>query len=263
MNNLESPIPNLDELVEYFIKYILPLKAKILQMKYQLVITGCIGSGKTTVINKLFKLFEEFQPIAVREYLEANKKLGPIILSEFINQTITPLTTQNAILDIYENQLKSLINPDLKGIILYERIPDDNLTVFTNLAFKNKDLTDDEFKVLYSRTLKIDQKYNIPSYICKNSKFKKIVSTDLVDRIIIILDTIKDDVEKGINSRIIGLSTDLESCKIRIQRRHREDEDKYSDEYLNNIIKTYNKIYSLIDNNDYEITLFNIGQFIE
>ena len=115
----------------------------------------------------------------------------------------------------------------------------------------------------HKRTIEIDKKYNIPSYICKNSKFKKITSTDLLDRIMIILATIKNDIENGINSRIIGLSTDLESCKIRIKRRSRENEDKYSDEYLNNIIETYNKIYSVIKDDDYEITLFNIGQFIE
>lgn len=253
---------NFDEAIDYFRKNILPLKDKILQLNYQLVITGCIGSGKTTVLNKLSSLFKEFKPIIVKEYLEANKKLGPLILSEFINQTITPLTTQNAILDIYENQLKDIQKNKNSGITFYERIPDDNLTVFTNLAFKNKDLTNDEFTVLYSRTLEIDNKYNIPSYICKNSKFKKIISTDLLDRIIIILNIIKDDVENEIKSRIIGLSTDLESCKIRIERRKRENEDKYSNEYLNSIIKTYNKIYSLIENDNYEITLFNIGQFI-
>lgn len=263
---------NFTEAINYFINNILPLKDKFMKLKYQLVITGCIGSGKTTLLENLVKIFRndnnshesfglnEFEPTIVKEYLEANKKLGPIILSEFINKTISPLTTQNAILDIYENQLKEL---QKSNITFYERIPDDNLTVFTNLAFKNRDLTNDEFIVLYKRTIEIDEKYNIPSYICKNSKFKKIISTDLLDRIMIILNTIKNDVETGINSRIIGLSTDLESCKIRIKRRSRENEDKYSDEYLNNIIETYDKIYTIIKNDNYEITLFNIGQFIE
>ena len=117
--------------------------------------------------------------------------------------------------------------------------------------------------VLYSRTLLIDEKYNIPSYICKNSKFKRVNSTDSLDSILIILDTIKNDILQGIDSRIIGLSVCLEACKWRIGRRKREDEDKYSDEYLDSIIKTYNNIYSIIENDNYEITLFNIGQFIE
>jgi deoxyadenosine/deoxycytidine kinase len=253
---------DLDEAINYFKNEILPLKDEIIKLNYQVVITGCIGSGKTTLLEKLIKIFDEFKPIIIKEYLEANKKLGPIILSEFINKTITPLTTQNAILDIYENQLKKLkINN--QGITFYERIHDDNLAVFTNLAFKNKELNNDEFTVLYKRTIEIDKKYNIPSYIYKNSKFKRILSTDLLDSIIIILKTIKDDVKNGITSRIFGLSRDLESCRIRVVRRCREGEDNYSDEYLNEIILTYDNIYSLIENDNYEITLFNIGQFVE
>jgi len=255
--------PNFDgEVDRYFHDHLLPLKDKIMKMHYKLVITGCVGSGKTTIISNLYELFEEFNPVMIKEYLEANKTLGPLILSEFINGTISPLTTQNAILDIYENQLKGLKLED-HGIILYERIPDDNLTVFANLACKDNGLNDDEFKVLYSRTVDIDKKYGIPSYILRTAEFKKINSSDLIDTVSIILSIIHDDIINGVSSRIIGISVCLEACKLRVKRRGRTDEDKYQDDYLNGIIKTYDNIYNVIEKDDYNISLFNIGRFIE
>jgi len=265
MSNL---LINLDEATEYFNENILPLLPEIIQnsIKYQLVITGCIGSGKTTLLKQLIKLFKDFNPIIINEYLEANKTLGPSILSGFINKEISSLTMQNCILDIYENELKNIkITNVNSGIIFYERIPDDNLAVFSNLAYSSRELTSREFNVLFTRTIDIDKKYNIPSYINKNSEFKRIVSTDLLDSILIILQTIKDDIKHGVKSRIIGLSASLEICKLRIKRRKRNDEDKYDDKYLQGIINTYNNIYNLIEkgNDNYKITLYTIGRFTE
>jgi deoxyadenosine/deoxycytidine kinase len=259
-----------DEAFEYFNNNILPFQDKI--CNYQLVITGCIGSGKTTLLNKLIEIFQPFNPKIVHEYLEVDNVLGSMILSSFINKTISPLTMQNCILDIYENQLKhteiftsdddNYVNSLSNKFTFYERIPDDNLSIFTNLSYKNNEINENEFNVLYKRTLRMNEDYNLPSYINHKSKFKKIVSTDLLDSILIILETIHDDIVHGINSRIIGLSVSLEICKLRIRRRNRADEDKYSDEYLLSIINTYNNIYQELEKDDYNINPLNIGRFV-
>jgi len=245
------------EAIDYFNNYIVPRRDKI--NNYQLVITGCIGSGKTTLLNELIKLFNEFNPVIIHEYLEADKQLGPLILSNFINKTISSLTMQNCILDIYENELK---NAQKSQFSFYERIPDDNLSIFTNLAYASHEIDENEFGILYKRTLHLNEKYNLPSYINHKSKFKKIVSTDLLDSVLIILKTIKEDIDNGITSRIFGLSVSLEICKLRICRRNRENEDKYTDEYLLNIINTYDNIYDELMKNNYDINLMNIGKFI-
>lgn len=248
---------NSQEAIDYFNTYIVPKRDKI--DNYQLVITGCIGSGKTTLLNELINIFNEFQPVIIHEYLEADKQLGPLILSNFINKTISPLTMQNCILDIYENELK---NSQKSQFTFYERIPDDNLTIFTNLAYGNHEIDENEFSILYKRTLKLNEKYNLPSYINHKSNFKKIVSTDLLDSILIILKTISEDIDNGITSRIFGLSVSLEICKLRIYRRNRENENKYTDEYLLNIINTYDNIYNELTKKSYDINLMNIGKFI-
>lgn len=256
-------IQNYNEVEEYYKNEILPLKDEILKRKYQIVLTGALCVAKTTLINYLVKLFKEFKVHVVHEYLEADSELGGIILNRFIYEKITPLSMQNCILDIYENELKETISSIDNGIILYERIPDDNLAVFTNLAFKDNKLTSQEFEILYQRTIDIDKKYDIPSYIYNNSNFKRIVSTDAVDTLLIILKTIKEDILNNINSRIIGLSVSLEVCKLRIKRRNRNGEDAYKDEYLQDVINIYNRIYDKIETKNYKITLLNIGQFIE
>ena len=255
---------DLTEASNYIKSNILPNVDKIIN--YNCAIIGCIGCGKTTILKNLIELFKELKPNIINEYLEADKNLGPLMLSGFINKTISPLTFQSVILDICENEMKKInknVDKNISKITFYERIPDDNLAIFTNLSFKNKELSEKEFEVIYSRTIELDNKFNIPSYLNKNAKFKKIVSTDILDSILIILQTIYNDIMTGVKNRIIGLSVSLEICKLRIKRRNRENENKYSDEYLESIIKAYENIYNVISNDNYNINLFNIGKFVE
>lgn len=251
---------NLNEAIEYFNENILPIIDKI--EDYNIVYIGGIGTGKSTIIKIITEIFKDLKPQIIHEYLEANKELGETLLSAFINKQISPTTFQHAILDIYENQLKNIHK---SKITIYERIPDDNLTIFTNLSCKNNELSFSSFNDLYLRTIELDKKYSLPSYLNKSSttKFIKIVSTGILDLTLLSLKIIKDDILSGVKCRIIGLSANLDICKFHIRRRNRKDENKYSDEYLNSIIKTYNNLYSLIEKEDYNINLLNIGQFVD
>ena len=247
---------DLTEAKEYFKDNILPLKSQI--DDYNLVYIGGIGVGKSTIIKATKEIFDEFEPQIIHEYLEANPELGQTLLSAFINKEISPITFQNAILDIYEKQLK---NKKKSKITIYERIPDDNLTIFSNLSYFQNELTISSFNDLYLRTIELDKKYYLPSYLVKNAKFTKIISPGITDLISLVLQIIKDDILNGVKYRIIGLSANLDICKLHIHRRNRKDENKYSDTYLNSIIKTYDNLYNILEN-DYNINLLNIGRFI-
>jgi deoxyadenosine/deoxycytidine kinase len=60
-----------------------------------------------------------------------------------------------------------------------------------------------------------------------------------------VLSIIAKDLQQGVKKRIIGLDVDLETCKQRINKRGRDGESGYSDEYLNQIIIYYKNVYNL------------------
>lgn len=261
------------EVIDYFENYILPIKNKF--NNYKCVITGCIGSGKSTILTYLNNLFNKynFNVDYIHEYLEADPEYGQMILSKFINKQITNMNMQLSILDIYEHELikhfkiEDSETSKKSEITLFERIPDDNLTIFSAIAYVKHPDDIDNFGItyLYNRTINLNKLYNLPSYIYKDSKtkFKLLKSNDLTDSLLLILQTIHDDICNNVNSRIIGLSITLEICKLRIKRRGRENEDKYTDDYLNSIINTYQNIYDELEKDDYNIRLINIGKFID
>jgi hypothetical protein len=168
---------------------------------------------------------------------------------------------QLSILDIYESNLIKYKN-EKYNIKFFERIPDDNLTVFATIAYNSGDINNLGINLLYDKTILLDEKYKLPSYYRSHVAFKRIMADNLNDIILIILQTIKNDIENGINKRIIGLSITLDICKLRINKRARTDESKYSDSYLNLIINTYNNIYKELEKPNYKFNLINIGKFI-
>lgn len=254
----------MEEINKYFENEILPLKDKF--KNYKLVVTGCIGSGKTTIINILNELFNKnkFSTLIIPEYLGIDKEFGEILLNKFIDGEISNLLMQLGILDIYETKLKEIKNENV-NVKIFERIPDDNLSVFANISYFNnpEDITNLGINLIYEKTIKLNKKYNLPSYIIRKTPFKKIMATDLMDIIMIILQTIKNDIDKNICERIIGLSISLEVCKLRIAKRSRDGESKYSEKYLNTIIKTYNNIYKELEKDNYKLNLINFGKFVE
>lgn len=282
-----SPHNDLTEVIEYYNENILPILDKI--NDYKLIYIGGIGVGKSTIIKIILEIFKDLKPRVIHEYLEANKELGETLLSAFIKKQISPTTFQHAILDIYEEQLENIYNKNENvneninksisvtsmrnkendknenvKLTIYERIPDDNLTIFSNLSCKNNEISLSSFNDLYLRTIELDKKYSLPSYLIKSptTKFIKITSTGILDLTLLTLQIIKNDILSGTKCRIIGLSANIDICKFHIRRRHRKDENKYSDEYLNSIVKTYNNLYSVIEKNNYNINLLNIGQFV-
>ena len=247
----------------YFNNHIVPLLPQL--SNYQLAIDGSISSGKSTSLEHLLKLFKDVLKEntlqVVPEYLNAEPIIGPMLLDKFITKEITNSTFQNFILDCYHSTVKGL-NEKFQ-LRLFERIPDDSILIFANLTNYNTPEDLDEFALyhLYNKMIKYDHLDNYPSYLDNETKFIKIQSCSVEDVVITILSIVKSDIIDGVKKRIIGLNVDISSCIIRIQERGRECESKYTPEYLNGIIKTYDKIFAKKENSKL-FRFTNLGELI-
>lgn len=242
------------EVENYFKDKIVPLKDKF--KNYKLVITGPISAGKSTALEYLYILFNKYNFITqpILEYINYDQKLGYELLTKYINKEISNSTFQNYILDTYQTQFRKAGNN--KNIFLFERTIDDSIMCFANISHYNHvDLEDFDLYALYTKMKKLDQEYEIPNYTDKDINFDKIVSTCIEDTIISIIDFIENDIIKGNNKRIIGLSTCLKISRKRILNRGRESENNYTDDYLEMIINYYEKLYNkLIKKEDLTFT---------
>lgn len=256
---------------------------------YQLTITGPISSGKSTLLQGLMNLFKlKNLPIyPIYEYINYDTHIGGEMLQRFIRRELSNSTFQNYILDTYAIQLKK--NKGL-GPKLYERTIDDSIMCFANIAnYNNCDLTILDLFALFNKGQGINVEYNVPTYldindpinipsgqISKidelrdiheqypngNTKFTKLISNSLEDSLITVLGIIKKDMNESVTKRIIGLSITLETCRFRINKRSRNGESEYSDEYLNTIIKYYNRLYERIEKKQ-KISFTTIGNLVE
>lgn len=201
---------------------------------YILSITGPIGSGKSTLIKSLKQyLSKTYKVITIPEYIDGDPIFGLEMLKRFINGSISSLTFQSYILDYYSNILKDISSE----IVLIEKLPYDSVYCFGSVAVKNKQLTQQEFDVLVNKLelLKLD----LPTY----KSNLKVLNTDSLSNILNkSINIINEDLNNGITKRAIYLKCNLEVCKERIMLRNRSGEDKYSPEYLQQIIDFYDTI---------------------
>lgn len=205
---------------------------------YILSITGPIGSGKSTLIKSLKQyLSKTYKVITIPEYIDGDPIFGLEMLKRFINGSISSLTFQSYILDYYSNIIKDILKDISSEIVLIEKLPYDSVYCFGSVAVKNKQLTQQEFDVLVNKLelLKLD----LPTY----KSNLKVLNTDSLSNILNkSINIINEDLNDGITKRAIYLKCNLEVCKERIMLRNRSGEDKYSPEYLQQIIDFYDTI---------------------
>lgn len=233
---IESKINN--DTIEMFKKYLTP-ENKIKLNRYNLVITGTVGSGKSTICESLAYIFRicDLKTNNFPEFLFIDDALSKSVLKKKINEEISTSTFQSYILDNWEKILNE--NQEKSGLNLFERCVDDSVICFCNIANKNDDLTEIQLLSLFERLKNINKKYSMPSYFDKNVHFTEIQSSDLNFNLTQILDIIKSDMKTNITMRIIGLSVSDYDSKARIQSRARDGEDGYSMD----IIRTFNSHY--------------------
>lgn len=240
---------NINKYSTSFENIILPLKNKF--NSYQFVVTGAIGSGKSTVLEILNQLFLKynFRVHTVPEYLGIDAELGNKLLKRKIENNISNTTFQNYIMDQYKNRLESNSKHPY-DICLYERLPDDSILCFSNISnFDNIDLTNFDLFVLDKRMKALNEKFNIPTYRNNQSEFEIFTLTELEALIESIFDLIKKDIENGVTHRIIGLDVSTNITIKRIKKRNREGEDGYSYEYLDRIVNYYKQLYKIMKKN--------------
>jgi deoxyadenosine/deoxycytidine kinase len=204
-------------------------------IKYKLVITGNIGSGKSLRCELLYQLFNNLTKNiqCFPEYLNYSKH-GKTMLKLRSKNLISALTFQNYILDEWENALKS---QEYKNINIFERCPDDSVYCFSS------HLPENEFEYLTKRVKQLNTKYNCPTYDLKNA-FIKLVSDDIIDNIKTISDIILYDVENNIDTRIIGLEINTEISYDRIMKRNRNSEKNIEITTLNEFNSFYSNLYA-------------------
>lgn len=217
----------------------------------KLIITGGVGVGKTTTIDKIcHKLSEHnIKYIVVPEYIDGDIK-GNKMLDMFINHEISAYDFQYYILQYFDDYLSGLNTPN-DEILVFERLPDDSLTCFANISFKNKLMTEEEFKKLYIKCVSLDKKFNLPSYFTNFSNndimfCKTLNTTDNVDEIFNVLINNKETSK----NLLVGLYNDNEECLHRIRQRNRESEVKsYTLEVINRFNTHYERIYNILRQN--------------
>ena len=240
---------NVEQFYSLFEKIIVPLKNQF--NNYQFVVTGAIGSGKSTILEILNQLFLKynFKVHTVPEYLGIDLELGNKLLERKIQNNISNTTFQNYIMDQYKNRLESNSKYPC-DICLYERLPDDSILCFSNISNYDKiDLTNFDLFVLDKRMKALNEKFNIPTYRNEISHFEEFTLTELGPLIETILELIKKDIENNITHRIVGLNVSTNITINRIKKRNRKGEEGYTYEYLDRIVNYYKRLYAIMKKN--------------
>ena len=194
-------------------------------------IDGCVGCGKTTLINTLYEMLSKrYKVHVIHEYIDvlsdAQQKL-----TDYLSGVITASEFQRYILNYYASNTYLINDYDY---VLVERIPIVGLQFFGKLDVKNKRLTIDEYNelVTYAKRLTFypdptDSKCNTIS-ICTDYMDPSTVA-DLSYQLI--TDNVTD---------VIMLTATAPTIKQRIIQRGRQCEiEAYTDEYIQYMCQEY------------------------
>lgn len=246
---------------------------------YNLIITGSIGMGKSTLLESIHNCLNynninhySFPEFVMTNY--SNINISETLLEMKLKGILSGITTQNFILDIWEYNLnkyemyKNKVSRN--NIVLWDRTPEDvgiftkaliNYEKYNNIKLNNHAINSDEneftnlcYNNIIERSDKIMEKYNIKKYSLEDNDkpcYISMIRSNIELMLLSVLNIIKDDIEKGLcNNRIIHLKTDRLDQHKNIQNRNRGGEDNYYDKPL---INNDNE-YTLIDfiNNEYD-----------
>ena len=207
---------------------------------YNLIITGTLGVGKTTIISLACNILK-YNHIPVNRYLEYinYNNVGRDLFQMKMNKKVSAFTFQNYILDIWDTLLTENDYKNSIGINIFERIPYDAVYCFSQKEHETGNITDSEFNLIVERYKYIINKHNMFEY-SDDIKYTKIINNDISETIGELFNTIITDIKNGVTKRCICL--DIENKELYYERlgiRNRSDEDKYTRQILNDYKKYY------------------------
>lgn len=205
-----------------------------MDQKYDLVITGAIGAGKSTLANNIFEYFKnQYQSIAmIPEYIDGMRN-GNMMLSKFIEGQLSPKEFQK-----YISMAIDILNYETRDntFRIFERTPIENAEIFVPNSDAYED-TKADAELLH-------KKYNIPlvpgPYCVK-------VDANLGEEDVFneVKKIVESDLKQKKRQRVIFLSVDFETALNRINKRNRKAEKSYTHEYLKTIIERYESLFHL------------------
>lgn len=209
--------------------------------KYNLIITGSVGVGKSTISQCIYEIMRT-RIKNVNKFPEyISTPTGQNMFEMMVEGKISSLTFQNYILDTWKFNLSFANFGNNTAFNIFERLPHDSLFCFAKDCVSSGTLTSDEFSVLVARYNQILRLYEVPEYdncpisVVENSQSISI-SLDKIIRIV------KDDIKKGINTRVIGLVLPENEYSRRIKSRGRKCEDKMDLRALSSYNLYYHKL---------------------
>lgn len=219
-------------------------------MEYQFIfISGTIGAGKSTVIDKLLDVYDN-KPFLIKEYIDYDQD-GEKKLNEFIRGEITPFQFQKYVVDCAFNQFITFMNmPDKESnVVVWERHP------MESLIFAAQKLTLSEMEMLYNYIFNLCQTLGVPvpSECCfiniKNKDNKVDYNCSYIEKI---CDKIFD-IKKDNMNLLIHLGVDSKDQVRRLVRRNRESDKKYLMERGMEYLSRINISYSIMPTISYNI----------
>ncbi len=242
---------------------------EIIRKSNKIVITGGVGVGKTTTINLLKRLLEDnkIKCISIPEYLDASEE-GRNMLIKYSYHEISAYEFQSYIVNYFDDYLTKL---HLNGneLLIFERVPDDTITCFSNMWNKQGLLTDEQLFELYKESLQIDSKFNLPSYFASESKediMHMLLNSDSSEYVVkqIYNEILNKDLINSQNGKsiIVGLYNTPSTCLKRIIKRGRKEEiETYTIETVKEFNKHYTSIYEMFMNGE-RLRFCSIGDLI-
>ena len=237
-------------------KYEIEKLKRLSNTTYNLVITGTVGVGKSTICEILYNTLSPI--LNVKSYPEFinvkynNVNVGTQMFEMKINNVISAFTFQSYILDIWDYLLKqncynqSNINCNFN---IFERLPEDSVKCFARLSFENKDMTRYEYDNLIHKHKYLVKKYRLPNY--KDFKAVNVENDRLYATCHKIIKRIIDDYDSKIKNRVIYLTvTDEKIYKQRILNRSRTGEDSYNRRILNQFKSFYSTQFKNVESID-------------